>query len=203
MVMLSWFVRDPTPVLTGPRVVLRAPRSRDYEAWRALRKKSRDFLKPFEPRWTEADLNRRAFGARLVRGRHEALRGTDFSFMIFEATGRTETLVGGITISNIRRRAAQYANLGYWMGEEFAGRGLMTEAVGVMLPFYFDTLGLHRIQAAFLPHNQASRRVLEKNGFREEGYAENYLQIDGRWADHVLFALTRERWDARPKIAGR
>ena len=86
------------------------------------------------------------------------------------------------------------------IGEEFAGKGLMSEAVGVLLPYFFDTLGLHRLQAAFLPHNQASRRVLEKNGFREEGYAENYLQIDGRWADHVLFAITRERWDARPRV---
>jgi ribosomal-protein-alanine N-acetyltransferase len=203
MVMLNWFVRDPTPVLTGPRVVLRPPRSRDYSAWRELRKRSRDFLKPFEPRWTDADLNRQAFGVRLLRGRREALSGTDFSFLIFEKTATGETLVGGLTISNIRRRAAQYANLGYWMGEEFAGRGLMSEAVSVILPFFFDTLGLHRLQAAFLPHNIASRRVLEKNGFKEEGFAENYLQIDGKWADHVLFALTRERWDARPRVQGR
>jgi ribosomal-protein-alanine N-acetyltransferase len=75
--------------------------------------------------------------------------------------------------------------------------------VGVLLPFFFDTLGLHRLHAAFLPHNAASRRVLEKNGFREEGYAENYLQIDGKWADHVLFGLTRERWDARDRPARR
>lgn len=203
MVMLNWFARDPTPVLNGPRVVLRAPRSSDYAAWRALRKNSREFLKPFEPRWTEADLSRRAFGARLWRGRDEALRGTDFSFLVFEPLPKGEQLVGGMTISNIRRRAAQYANLGYWMGEAFAGRGLMSEAVGAMLPFYFDTLALHRLQAACLPRNMASRRVLEKNGFREEGYAENYLQIDGKWADHVLFALTRERWDARARPSGR
>jgi len=201
--MLNWFVPDPTPVLTGPRVVLRPPRGRDYEAWRQLRRDSRDFLKPFEPRWTEADLNRQAYGTRLVRGRGEARRGTDFSFLIFEQTAGGEVLAGGLTISNIRRRAAQYANLGYWMGEPFAGRGLMSEAVATVLPFYFDTLGLHRLHAAFLPHNIASRRVLEKNGFVEEGYAEKYLQIDGKWADHVLFALTRERWDARDKPAGR
>jgi ribosomal-protein-alanine N-acetyltransferase len=202
MVMLNWFVRDPTPVLTGSRVVLRAPAARDYEAWRQLRRDSREFLKPFEPRWTEADLNRQAFGARLTRGRNEARRGTDFSFFIFEGTGPREVLVGGLTVSNIRRRAAQYANLGYWMGVPFAGKGLMTEAVGTLLPFYFETLGLHRLHAAFLPHNIASRRVLEKNGFVEEGYAPNYLQIDGKWADHVLFGLTRERWDARPRSAG-
>ena len=203
MVMLSWFTPDPTPVLTGPRVTLRAPRSQDYDAWRALRRESRDFLRPFEPRWTESDLNRQAFGVRLWRGRSEARRGTDYTFLIFEGAGRAETLVGGLTLSNVRRRAAQHANLGYWMGEQFAGRGLMTEAVGVLLPFFFDTLGLHRLHAAFLPHNVASRRVLEKNGFHEEGYADSYLQIDGKWADHVLFSLTRERWDARPRIAGR
>ncbi|HVY51290.1 MAG TPA: GNAT family protein [Devosia sp.] len=203
MLMLNWFVRDPTPVLTGPRVVLRAPRRRDFEAWRSLRRKSRDFLKPFEPRWTDADLNRRAYNARLVRSREEARRGTDFSFLIFETTAKGEVLVGGLTLSNIRRRAAQHGNLGYWMGEEFAGRGLMTEAVGAVLPFFFETLGLHRLHAAFLPHNVASRRVLEKNGFTEEGFAEKYLQIDGKWADHVLFALTRERWDARDRTAGR
>jgi ribosomal-protein-alanine N-acetyltransferase len=201
MVMLNWFVRDPTPVLEGPRVMLRAPRSGDFNAWRDLRRRSRDFLKPFEPRWTDADLSRHAFTSRLTRGREEARRGTDFSFLIFERqAGR---LVGGMTVSNIRRRAAQYGNLGYWMGESFAGQGLMTEAVRVMLPFYFETLGLHRLHAACLPDNIASRRVLEKNGFREEGYALNYLQIDGKWADHVLFALTRETWHPDAATGGR
>jgi ribosomal-protein-alanine N-acetyltransferase len=202
MVMLGWFAPDPTPVLEGQRVVLRAPRSRDYEEWRALRRESRDFLKPFEPRWTEADLNRRAYNTRLWRGREEARKGTDYAFMLFAKDRGREVLVGGLTISNVRRRAAQFATLGYWMGQRYAGQGLMSEAVGVLLPYYFDTLALHRLQAAFLPHNQASRRVLEKNGFREEGYAENYLQIDGRWADHVLFALTRERWEGRPRVGG-
>ena len=142
--------------------------------------------------WTEADLGRRVFASRVRRARQEAEQGTDYTFFIFLNDG-TETLVGGITLSNIRRRAAQFVNLGYWMGAPFAGKGLMTEAVGLIVPFAFNTLGLHRIHAAFLPNNTASRRVLEKNGFHEEGYAENYLQIDGRWADHVLFGLTREQ----------
>jgi ribosomal-protein-alanine N-acetyltransferase len=79
----------------------------------------------------------------------------------------------------------------------------MSDAVAMVLPYFFDQLGLHRLHAAFLPHNIASRRVLEKNGFSEEGYASNYLQIDGKWADHVLFGLTREAWDARPRLARR
>jgi ribosomal-protein-alanine N-acetyltransferase len=194
--MLTWFARDETPVLMGERVTLRAPRPSDYTAWRDLRRLSRDFLKPFEPRWTESDLNPRVFSARLKRGREEARAGTDYSFFVFTHPGGSEVLVGGITLSNIRRRAAQFVNLGYWMGKPHAGQGLMTEAVGLIVPFCFETLGLHRIHAAFLPDNMASRRVLEKNGFREEGFAENYLQIDGKWADHVLFGLTRERYEA-------
>jgi ribosomal-protein-alanine N-acetyltransferase len=192
--MLTWFARDDTPMLTGERVVLRAPRAGDFTAWRNLRRASRDFLKPYEPRWTDADLSQRVYSARLKRGREEARAGTDYSFFIFARAD--EQLVGGITLSNIRRRAAQFVNLGYWMGQDFAGKGYMTEAVGLVVPFCFETLGLHRIHAAFLPDNAASRRVLEKNGFAEEGYAENYLQIDGKWADHVLFGLTRERYDA-------
>jgi len=193
--------RDETPALHGPRVLLRGPQPRDYVAWRNLRRDSRDFLKPFEPRWSEVDLTRRVFMARLKRGRHEASQGTDYNFLMFVTEGRREVLVGGLTLSNIRRRAAQHVTLGYWMGRQYAGQGLMTEAVGVALPFVFMTLGLHRIHAAFLPSNEASRRVLEKNGFREEGYAENYLQIDGRWADHVMFGLTREHYERAARRA--
>jgi ribosomal-protein-alanine N-acetyltransferase len=187
--------RDETPVLRGPRVLIRGPRPRDYVPWRNLRRDSREFLKPYEPRWTEADLTRRVFAARLRRGRQEAAQGTDYNFLVFLVDGRREILVGGLTLSNIRRRAAQHVNLGYWMGRDHAGKGLMTEAVTAIIPLVFNTLGLHRIHAAFLPDNVASRRVLEKNRFKEEGYAENYLQIDGRWADHVLFGLTREQYE--------
>lgn len=194
--MLTWFARDETPVLMGPRVTLRAPRPSDYTAWRDLRRLSREFLKPFEPRWNESDLTQRVFASRLKRGREEARAGTDYSFFVFIREDGQEQLAGGITLSNIRRRAAQFVNLGYWMGQPYAGKGLMTEAVGLVVPFCFESLGLHRIHAAFLPDNIASRRVLEKNGFREEGFAEHYLQIDGKWADHVLFGLTRERYEA-------
>jgi ribosomal-protein-alanine N-acetyltransferase len=193
--MLDWFARDDVPVLTGERVTLRGPRPADFVPWRDLRRQSRDFLKPFEPRWGEADLTQRVYLSRLKRAREEARAGTDYTFFIFHHMKGGETLVGGLTLSNIRRRAAQFVNLGYWMGQPFAGHGMMTEAVGVVVPWCFDVLGLHRIHAAFLPHNMASRRVLEKNGFREEGYAEHYLQIDGKWADHVMFGLTRERYD--------
>jgi ribosomal-protein-alanine N-acetyltransferase len=167
----------------------------DYAQWYELRRASRDFLRPFEPSWSDADMTRKVFSLRVRRAREEAEEGTDYSFFIFLAKGSQETLAGGITISNVRRRAAQFCNLGYWMGQRYAGQGVMTEAVSVCVPYVFDTLELHRIHASFLPGNRASRRVLEKNGFVEEGFAEKYLQINGRWEDHVLFGLNRERYE--------
>lgn len=196
--MLDWiFPEDRTPELTRRDLVLRAARPGDYLQWRETRLKSRDFLRPYEPRWGEADLSIAVFRERLNRNRREARLGTEFSFLIFSREGSRERLAGGLTLSNIRRRAALHGNLGYWMSVDSAGKGIMSEAVGIILPFVFDTLGLQRLQAACLPENTASRRVLEKNRFREEGYAESYLQIDGRWQDHVLYALTRERYEGR------
>ena len=193
--MLWPWSQPQSPVaLSGRRVSLRLPQMHDYPAWYRLRRESHAFLKPFEPRWTEADLQRSVFAMRVKRARQEAEEGTDYTLFAFLSDGRSETLVGGITLSNIRRRAAQFVTLGYWMGQQYAGQGLMTEAVGVALPFVFDTLDLHRVNAAFMPVNTASRRVLEKNLFVEEGRAERYLQIDGRWEDHVLMGLNRERW---------
>jgi ribosomal-protein-alanine N-acetyltransferase len=193
---MLWPWSSPAPLITlsGQRMLLRLPQNRDYDDWYRLRRASQDFLRPFEPRWTEADLTRRVYSMRVRRARQEAEEGTDYTFFIFVPDGHKQVLVGGITLSNIRRRAAQFVNIGYWMGQVYAGKGLMSEAVGLTLPFIFDTLDLHRAHAAFLPTNTASRRVLEKNGFVEEGFAKHYLQINGRWEDHVLMGLTRERW---------
>jgi [ribosomal protein S5]-alanine N-acetyltransferase len=189
-------LREPSPVLKGDGLVVRCPRQTDYHEWRHLRLKSREFLVPFEPRWTEVDISARNFAARVRRNRRDAAYGVEYAFLIFLAEGRHQVLVGGLTLSNIRRRASQNATLGYWMGVDHAGKGIMTKAVALILPFVFDTLALHRVEAACLPDNQASKRVLQNNGFREIGLAENYLQINGRWRDHILFGLTREHYDA-------
>lgn len=196
---MLWPWSSPAPLISlhGQRVLLRLPQMHDYENWYRLRKASQDFLRPFEPRWTELDLTRRVYSMRVRRARQEAEEGSDYTFFIFLPDGRKEILAGGITLSNIRRRAAQFVNLGYWMGKEFAGQGLMSEAVGVVLPFIFEVLDLHRVHAAFLPTNMASRRVLEKNGFLEEGFAKHYLQINGRWEDHVLMGLPKEHWEIK------
>lgn len=181
--------------LLGPRVSLQPPRYSDWRAWADLRARSRAFLVPWEPAWAPDALSRAAYRRRL---RHIALEWRDdigYSFLIFRR--EDDVLLGGVTLSNIRRGVAQTASLGYWIGQPYARQGFMSEALRCLLPFAFDRLALHRIEAACLPHNQASRGLLTKIGFREEGYARQYLKIDGIWQDHVLYALLSD--DPRPK----
>jgi [ribosomal protein S5]-alanine N-acetyltransferase len=101
-------------------------------------------------------------------------------------------LVGGLTLANIRRGVAQACSLGYWMGLPFVRHGYMTAAVRAVVPFAFATLRLHRIEAACIPTNAGSIRLLEKNGFVREGYAREYLCINGIWQDHLLFARLKD-----------
>ena len=113
--------------------------------------------------------------------------GTAVPFFIFE--NEKDALVGGITLGNIRYGVAQTGQIGYWLGERYAGRGLMLEALGLLVPYSFETLRLHRIEAACIPDNQRSMRLLEKAGFRREGLLRSYLRINGVWQDHYLYAL--------------
>ncbi len=176
--------------LAGERVYLRPPVQRDWRAWSGLRAESRDFLVPWEPTWAYDALTRGAFRRRLKTYRAEMRQGVTYSFLIFRRVD--DVLLGGITLSNLRRGVAQSATLGYWIGAPHARQGYMSEALAAVLEFAFTRLGLHRVEAACLPNNEASRRLLLKSGFREEGYARQYLRINGRWQDHQLFAVLRE-----------
>ena len=187
---------DPSvPLLEGPRVVLRPPRLEDWPAWSALRSESRDFLTPWEPAWPRDALGQAAFRRRLRQLNRERSAGEAYSLFVTHA--EEGTILGGITGSDIRRGVAQTATLGYWIGACHARQGYMTEAVGTLLPFVFVTLNLHRLEAACVPQNEPSRRLLEKSGFRQEGLARAYLKIDGTWRDHLLFAQLESEWRNR------
>ncbi|WP_422365079.1 GNAT family N-acetyltransferase [Pelagibius sp.] len=176
--------------LEGPRVYLFPPRMADWKAWAELREESRSFLVPWEPTWPHDALARGAFRRRLKAYSQEWRRGTGFSFLVFRL--EDSALMGGVTLSNVRRGVAQAASMGYWIGERFAKQGYMTEAVAAVVEFAFEELGLHRIEAACLPHNDASQALLGKAGFRQEGYARQYLRINGKWQDHLLFEMLRD-----------
>jgi [ribosomal protein S5]-alanine N-acetyltransferase len=132
-------------------------------------------------------LTRAAFRRRLRRQADEITRDEAYSFLIFE--DGADALLGGITIGGVRRGVAQAATLGYWIGAPYARRGHMTRAVAAAVAFGFSSLRLHRIEAACIPTNVASARVLERNGFQKEGFARAYLRINGAWRDHLLFGL--------------
>jgi ribosomal-protein-alanine N-acetyltransferase len=177
---------EPLPIVEGDGVFLRAPQMSDYSEWTTLREASRAFLTPWEPTWPSDDLSRSAFRRRLRRYAEDQRADTSYAFFLFRKSD--EALVGGLTLANIRRGVAQAGSLGYWIGEPFARRGLMTGAVQGLVPFAFGSLRLHRLEAACIPSNNASIRLLEKVGFVREGYAREYLCINGLWQDHLLFA---------------
>ena len=173
--------------IRGDGVYLRPAEMRDFDQWARLRDRSRDFLIPWEPTWPSDDLTRSSFKRRLRRHAEEIDRDEAYPFLIFREGDNA--LLGGLTLGQIRRGVAQAGTLGYWMGEPWAGKGYMGRAVRATVGFGFATLRLHRIEAACLPSNEASVRLLERVGFRREGYARAYLRINGAWQDHLLFAL--------------
>lgn len=181
--------------LQTERLTLRPARLSDYPAWARSRRDSRDFLKPWEPTWSNDHLTKRAFRHRVTWGRRAIRMERAWPFLLFLRHDQDEyadgTLVGAVTLDNIRRGPAQSATVGYWTTAGLARRGYMREALGEVKRFAFDDLGLGRLEAGCLPENAPSRALLEKCGFKYEGVAQAYLQIDGRWRDHVLYAALR------------
>lgn len=180
---------DPPEPVIGPKVIMRAPEMADFEPWAALRGASREFLMPWEPAWPPDDLTRSAFRRRVARYRQDWRE--DQGYALFVHRHEDGALVGGVTLTNVRRGVAQTVSLGYWMGRPFAGKGYMSAAVRTLVPFAFGALGFRRIEAACVPHNAASIALLERVGFQREGLARQYLCINGAWTDHLLFALLK------------
>jgi len=172
-----------------PRMSLRPPQHGDFRQWAALRQASVDFLTPWEPTWSSDHLTRKAFTNRVYWAQRSVASGSAVPLFLIRRSD--ETLLGAITMDNIRRGPAQAATLGYWIGAPHAREGYMKEAIEALVHYGFTQMDLSRIEAACLPENTASRGVLEKSGFKYEGVAQSYLQINGRWRNHVLFANLR------------
>jgi len=186
----SSIVQDSTHLVRGRGVWLRSPQMSDYPAWAELRARSREHLTPWEPVWQRDELTRSAFRRRVRHYNREAREDLGYAFLIFKEGD--DQLLGGLSLSNVRRGVTQAAVLGYWLGLPYVGQGYMTEAVAAVCAYAFEELHLHRLEAATMPNNSASIRVLERNGFRREGLARRLLKINGVWEDHVLHALVAE-----------
>ncbi|RAK60048.1 30S ribosomal protein S5 alanine N-acetyltransferase [Phenylobacterium hankyongense] len=187
MALLDWIAPESGLRVEGQGVHLRPPRAADYAEWRELRAASRNFLQPWEPTWPADDLSRAAFRRRLLAYARDREAGAAYPFFVIRSSD--EALTGGITLSNVRRGVAQMGSVGYWCGRPFTRQGHTLAAVRALTEFAFRTLALHRLEAACIPDNGPSRRLLVRAGFTEEGYARSYLKINGVWRDHVLFGL--------------
>jgi ribosomal-protein-alanine N-acetyltransferase len=183
--------------LTGRRVLLRPLVAQDFEAWREVRVRARDWLVKWEPRpvagQPDATDDRRVFAARCGARERERQLGVGYGFGIFVG----DRFAGEINLSSVQRGPFQNAYVGYWIDEAVAGHGYTPEAFVVLCRFAFEDLALHRVQASIIPRNRASHRVAEKVGLRNEGTAVRYLEINGVWEDHVRYALTAEEWVER------
>jgi [ribosomal protein S5]-alanine N-acetyltransferase len=166
------------------------PQSGDYAEWSQLRGVSESFLRPWEPEWSYDELTRSAFRRRLRHYQRDMRDGLGYAFFLFR--NGDNRLLGGVTLTNARRGVSQSIAIGYWVGAPYARQGYMAAALHVLVPFVFDSLGFHRIEAACLESNAASRRLLEKCGFQHEGLARKYLKINGQWQDHLLYAAIHE-----------
>ena len=192
--MLS-FRRSTPPAIETDRLSLRLPEIGDHVAWSLLRRNGEAFLRPWEPTWAPDHFTRRSFRNRVYwawRAREEGK-----ALALFLIRRDDKRLIGAITLDNIRRGPSQSAQVGYWVGPEHARQGYMREALGALAAHAFGEMDLSRVEAACLPENAASRGLLEGLDFAYEGRALAYLQIDGRWRDHVLYARLRADRAAR------
>jgi ribosomal-protein-alanine N-acetyltransferase len=183
--------------LIGRRIVLRALTLGDFDQWREVRRRNKDWLTKWEPQrlpgQPDAVEDRDAFAIRCSARQRERQLGTAFGFGFFV----DGAFAGEINLSSLQRGPFQSAYVGYWIDERHAGQGYTPEAVVLVARFAFEDLHLHRIQISIIPRNAASRRVVEKLDIRSEGVAERYLEINGVWEDHMRFALTAEEWAER------
>lgn len=185
--------------LSGPRIHLRPPRRDDWHEWAMLRSHNRAYLQPWEPTWDTDCLTEDYYDRRFRRQVREWRDDRTYPFLV--SLNDSHRIIGAFNINNVCRGAAQYAVLGYWIDQDHQKHGYMTEAGRLLIQYAFTELKLHRLNAGCLPENIRSRAMLSRLGFKEEGFAARYIQIDGLWRDHVLYGLPIEEWERRDILA--
>lgn len=173
--------------ITGQKVILRPPQYSDWKVWADERKKNKLYLQPWEPLWSINELERSSFVKRVRMFERLSHNDQAYSFLIF--TSDNEDFIGEVNISNVQRGIIQSCTIGYWIAKDCEGKGMMSESLELVKEFIFNELKLHRIEAACLPHNMPSLKVLLKNGFIKEGTARKLLKINDKWQDHTVLSF--------------
>ena len=173
--------------ITGQKVILRPPQYSDWKVWADERKKNKLYLQPWEPLWSINELERSSFVKRVRMFERLSHNDQAYSFLIYKSDN--EDFIGEVNISNVQRGIIQSCTIGYWIAKDCEGKGMMSESLELVKEFIFNELKLHRIEAACLPHNMPSLKVLLKNGFIKEGTARKLLKINDKWQDHTVLSF--------------
>ena len=176
--------------LVGKKVILKSPKKHNWKEWAELRQGSRKFLQPWEPKWSTNFLTRETFANFIDKVEITLKNKSAYNFFIFHK--EKNNLMGGISLTNFKPEGYKSITIGYWMGKEYAGKGYMSDSLKIICNFCFDDLGFNRIEAACLPNNLASKKVLLSSGFIIEGSATKYLNINGNLEDHLLLAKLKD-----------
>jgi [ribosomal protein S5]-alanine N-acetyltransferase len=202
----GWPATLTEPDLLDAPVVLRPIRLSDARTFRETKVRNASWLRPWEPSDPEAPVARSPIGKHismvgespigtyvsLVRVRLEAIGGFAFPWVICYGG----QFAGQVTVWSIMRGPSRSAELAYWIDEKFAGRGIMPTAVAMVVDHCFGAMRMHRLEAGIRSENVASRRVVEKLGFRHEGTRVRVVHYDGAWRDHIFYAITAEEVSA-------
>ena len=168
----------------------------NYKKWKTIRESSKDFLTPWEPTWYTGEHSLKRYLKLLKIYSQKRKNHTQLSYFIFN--GGNE-LLGGINVFNIKKGVSQSCTIGYWIGEAYSNQGYMTKSLLILLDYLFNDFNFNRVEAACVPNNIPSKSLLKRLGFDEEGYAKDYLRINGRWEDHILFSLRKKTFHAQHK----
>jgi ribosomal-protein-alanine N-acetyltransferase len=186
-------MRSELPIITSDRLVLRVPTPEDIPAILQYFHKNKEFLAPFYPLWSDSFFTEEYWQYQVENSFLEFMSEYSLKLFIYQKNQPRE-IIGTINFSNFIRGAAHFCYVGYSLAETAQDQGYMTEALGASTQYVFRELNLHRIMANYMPHNRRSGNVLKKLGFIPEGYARDYLMINGQWEDHVLTSLTNPHW---------
>ncbi|MBX3075008.1 GNAT family N-acetyltransferase [Candidatus Obscuribacterales bacterium] len=182
--------------LATERLVLKLCQPEEASRVVAYFETNRVHLEEHSPSWPESYLTVPYWEKQLSANLEEFESDLTCRLFIFEKA-KTDIVIGTANFTQIFRKAAQFCYLGYGLDKSKQGRGYMTEALGAAITFAFEEMNLHRIMANYVPTNERSASVLKKLGFQVEGYARDYLYLNGKWRDHILTSLTNKDWQDR------
>ena len=189
--MYNIFLEKKEKELVGKKVILRKPKKENWKEWAEVRQESRNFLQPWEPSWPRNFLTKESFTRFINMIEMALVKKTGYNFFIFHK--KTNNLMGGLSLTNLKSEGYKSITIGYWMGETYAGKGYMRDSLKIISNYCFIDLALNRIEAACLPINLSSKKVLLNAGFKVEGYAKKYLNINGKLEDHLLLAKIKKK----------